>query len=52
MQVSKDFQRYSEEDIRRSYEKAHNLQMKVAVLRKERQLQAKGPNWKSAMPIC
>ncbi len=42
MQVSKDFQRYSEEDIRRSYEKAHNLQMKVAVLReKERQLQAK-----------
>jgi two-component system sensor histidine kinase DegS len=42
MQVSKDFQRYSEEDIRRSYEKANNLQMKVAVLReKERQLQAK-----------
>ncbi|HHX50798.1 MAG TPA: histidine kinase [Clostridia bacterium] len=42
MRVSKDFQRYSQEDIRQSYEEAHNLQMKVAVLReKERQMQAK-----------
>lgn len=47
MEVSRDFQAYSEEDIKQAYEEAHRLQVQLSALREKKSSCAiAGTSWR------